>query len=104
VLEARGRIVPLPIALRTGAATDAARRLVGDGERRLRAIAERVPPAVLGDAEWRPLDPTGETLRDVDQPGDLPGADGPRQTPQKRRTRPPEDGRVREEEGRRGLG
>lgn len=72
VLQARGRVVPLPIALRTGAATDAARRLIGDGERRLRAIAERLPPAVLTETEWRPLDPAGDTLRDVDEPGDLP--------------------------------
>ena len=71
ILEARGRLVPLPVALRTGAATTVARRLIGDGERRLRAIVERLPTAVLGDAEWRPLDPRGDTLRDVDEPGDL---------------------------------
>lgn len=70
-LEARGRLVPLPIALRTGAATAAARRLIGDGERRLRAIAERLPTAVLSEGEWRPLDPGGTTLRDVDEPADL---------------------------------
>jgi molybdopterin-guanine dinucleotide biosynthesis protein A len=71
VLESRGRQVPLPIALRTGAATDAARRLVGDGERRLRAILGRLATVVLDEREWRPLDPAGETLRDVDEPGDL---------------------------------
>ena len=71
ILEARGRIVPLPIALRTGAATATARRLIGDGERRLRAIAERLPPIVLNEGEWRPLDPSGDTLRDVDEPRDL---------------------------------
>ena len=71
-LAARGRIVPLPMALRTGAATDVARRLIGDGERRLRGLAERLPAAVIDEAEWRPLDPDGDTLRDVDRPEDLP--------------------------------
>jgi molybdopterin-guanine dinucleotide biosynthesis protein A len=70
-LAARGRLVPLPMALRTGAATDLARRLLGDGERRLRGLAERLPAAVIEEAEWRPLDPDGETLRDVDRPEDL---------------------------------
>lgn len=71
VLEALGRQVPLPLAVRTGAATDAARRLLGDGERRLRAILERLATATIAEGEWRPLDPTAETLLDVDEPGDL---------------------------------
>jgi molybdopterin-guanine dinucleotide biosynthesis protein A len=71
ILESRGREVPLPLACRTGAATDAARRLLGEGERRLRAVIERLPTVVLDEREWRPLDPTGDTLRDVDEPGDL---------------------------------
>jgi len=73
ILEARGRQVPLPLAVRTGAATDAARQLLGDGERRLRAILERLAATAIAEAEWRPLDPTAETLRDVDVPGDLQG-------------------------------
>ncbi len=73
VLEARGRQVPLPLVVRTGAATDAARQLLGDGERRLRAILERLATTAIAEVEWRPLDPTAETLRDVDVPGDLPG-------------------------------
>jgi molybdopterin-guanine dinucleotide biosynthesis protein A len=71
VLDARGRRVPLPLALRTGAGTDAARQLVGDGERRLRAILDRLATLTLAEGEWRPLDPAAETLRDVDVPGDL---------------------------------
>jgi molybdopterin-guanine dinucleotide biosynthesis protein A len=71
-LAARGRVVPLPMALRTGAATDLARRLLGDGERRLRGLAERLPAVVVDEREWRPLDPDGDTLRDVDRPEDLP--------------------------------
>ena len=71
VLAARGRLVPLPTALRTGAASDGVGRLVDDGERRLRSLFERLPTRILEDAEWRPLDPAGDTLRDVDRPEDL---------------------------------
>ena len=73
VLAARGRQVPLPLAIRTGAATHAARRLLGGGERRLRAVLEDVATLTLDEGEWRPLDPAGDTLRDVDLPADLPG-------------------------------
>jgi molybdopterin-guanine dinucleotide biosynthesis protein A len=71
VLATRGRLVPLPAALRTGAASDHVGRLVGDGERRLRSLFERLPTRILDDGEWRPLDPAGDTLRDVDRPEDL---------------------------------
>ena len=74
VLRSRGALVPLPAAVRTGAATDVTRRLVGDGERRLRSLFERLPTRILEEGEWRPLDPDGETLRDVDRPVDLPEA------------------------------
>ena len=74
VLRSRGALVPLPAAVRTGAATDWTRRLVGDGERRLRSLFERLPTRILEEGEWRPMDPDGETLRDVDRPGDLPRA------------------------------
>lgn len=72
VLRSRGALVPLPAAVRTGAATDWTRRLVGDGERRLRSLFERLPTRILEEGEWRPMDPDGDTLRDVDRPGDLP--------------------------------
>jgi molybdopterin-guanine dinucleotide biosynthesis protein A len=42
-----------------------------DGERRLRSLFERLPTEVLDESEWRPLDPGGATLRDVDRPEDL---------------------------------
>jgi len=73
VLESRGGLVPLPAALRTGAATDRVRRLVDDGERRLRSVFEQFPTRILDEVEWRPLDPDGATLLDVDRPADLPG-------------------------------
>ena len=71
ILASRGDRPPLPAVVRTGAATDVARRLVGDGERRLRSIFERLPTRILEEGEWRPLDPDGATLRDVDRPADL---------------------------------
>jgi molybdopterin-guanine dinucleotide biosynthesis protein A len=74
VLASRGRPAPLPAALRTGAATDLARRLIADGEQRLRTVTQRLATVELDEAEWRALDPSGETLRDVDRPEDLPSA------------------------------
>jgi molybdopterin-guanine dinucleotide biosynthesis protein A len=71
VLASRGDRVPLPAVVRTGAATTWARQLVGDGERRLRSLFERLPTRALDEGEWRPFDPDGATLRDVDRPGDL---------------------------------
>jgi molybdopterin-guanine dinucleotide biosynthesis protein A len=73
VLGSRGDVVPLPAALRVGAATDVARRLIGDGERRLRTLFDRLSTRVLADGEWRPLDPSGDTLRDVDRQEDVSG-------------------------------
>ena len=69
LLEHRGRRQQLPFAVRTGAGTDAARRLLAQGERRLGALTDRLPVRVLAEEEWRPLDPDARTLRDVDEPG-----------------------------------
>ena len=71
-LEWRGRLQPLPVALRTGATTATAARLVEDGERSLRGLFERLPTRLIDEAAWRPLDPEGTTLRDVDVLSDLP--------------------------------
>jgi molybdopterin-guanine dinucleotide biosynthesis protein A len=71
ILERRGRPEPLPAVVRVGPATDAARRLLGDGERSLRALFERLPTRFLAEATWRPLDPAARTLHDVDVPADL---------------------------------
>jgi molybdopterin-guanine dinucleotide biosynthesis protein A len=70
-LESRGRLEPLPVAVRTGAATDVASRLVTEGERSLRALFERLPTRLIDEAAWRPLDPEAATLHDVDVPADL---------------------------------
>jgi molybdopterin-guanine dinucleotide biosynthesis protein A len=71
ILEQRGRSEPLPAALRTGAATAMVRRLVADGERSLRSLFDRLPTRIIDEAAWRPFDPDGQTLRDVDEVGDL---------------------------------
>jgi molybdopterin-guanine dinucleotide biosynthesis protein A len=74
LLEHRGRRQQLPFAVRTGAGTDAARRLLAQGERRLGALTDRLTVRVLPEEEWRPLDPDARTLRDIDEPADLPGS------------------------------
>jgi molybdopterin-guanine dinucleotide biosynthesis protein A len=73
LLEHRGGRQQLPFAVRTGAGTDVGRRLLAQGERRLGALTDRLAVRVLAEEEWRPLDPDARTLRDVDEPGDLPG-------------------------------
>jgi molybdopterin-guanine dinucleotide biosynthesis protein A len=72
VLEFRGRREPLPVALRVGAATIAAQRLLGEGERSIHALLRGLRTRELLEGEWRALDPTAATLTDVDVPGDLP--------------------------------
>ena len=64
---------PLPMALRRTHVGPAVDRLLGSGERRLRALLVELDVVVLEPATWRADDPSGETLRDVDVPDDLPG-------------------------------
>ncbi|HEX5012623.1 MAG TPA: NTP transferase domain-containing protein [Candidatus Limnocylindrales bacterium] len=73
VLVRSGIFRPLPAALRNGAATQAARRILADGERSLVALMRELRTRHVAEAEWRGLDPAGATLLDVDTPGDLPG-------------------------------
>ena len=72
VLLQRSEPRPLPAVLRNGAATPAARRLLADGERSLRALVRALATRELAEGEWRGLDPDGATLIDVDRPEDLP--------------------------------
>ena len=74
VLVQRGEMRPLPSAVRNGAATQAARYLLGEGERSLGALIRMLRARSIPEGEWRPLDPTAATLLDVDVPGDLPGS------------------------------
>ena len=48
-----------------------AERLLGGGERSLRALVTSLVLEEITEAEWRTLDPDGATLRDVDRPEDL---------------------------------
>jgi len=73
VLVERGAARPLPLAVRNGAASQAARRLIGEGERSLRRLLDALSARRLDEVEWRGLDPEGATLRDVDRPEDLAG-------------------------------
>lgn len=71
---------PLPFAADRDAAVIAAERLLRDGARSLRGLLLTLGAATIPAAAWRPLDPDGATLRDIDLPGDLPAApatDGP---------------------------
>lgn len=72
LLEADGDTRPLPMALRREPASAVLSPAIARGERRLRALAELLPTAVLAEADWRRLDPTGATTTDVDTPADLP--------------------------------
>jgi molybdenum cofactor guanylyltransferase len=65
---------PLPMAARRSIVQPIVDRLLASGERRLRALLAELDAVVaIHPAIWRADDPTGETLRDVDVPGDLPG-------------------------------
>ena len=70
-LEFRGRVEPLPLAVRVGAATPLVRRLLGTGERSLRSFLAVNGAAHIPEIEWRPLDPAAETLTDIDTRADL---------------------------------
>jgi molybdopterin-guanine dinucleotide biosynthesis protein A len=64
---------PLPVVLRVDRAREASHALLGRGERSLRALLAALRVTTLGEGTWRPLDPHGGTLRDVDFPEDLSG-------------------------------
>jgi molybdopterin-guanine dinucleotide biosynthesis protein A len=76
VLSLAGRPQQLPIALRVEDALAAARRLVGDGFRRIDDLLDELRPHAVDESSWRELDPDGSTLRDVDRPADLRGRGG----------------------------
>jgi molybdenum cofactor guanylyltransferase len=62
----------LPMAVRVEAAHAAGRDLIAFDHRRLRALLEALHAGAVPMSIWRPLDPDGRTLRDVDTPADLP--------------------------------
>ena len=73
ILESPGapRRQGLPLALREHAALGAARLARETGDRSLAGLLDRLRTLELPADEWQPLDPAGDTLADVDTPGDL---------------------------------
>lgn len=61
---------PLPIVLGTAARLPLAVALAS-GEHSLRAFLNRLTVLTLAEEDWRPLDPAGDTLVDIDVPQDL---------------------------------
>ena len=61
----------LPLALREHAALGAARAGLETGDRSLTGLIDRLRTLELPADAWQPLDPAGDTLADVDTPGDL---------------------------------
>lgn len=66
-----GRLEPLVACYRRPAAASAAAELVSHGERRLGALLERLPITRIEEPEWRHVDPSGASFRDVDEPSEL---------------------------------
>ena len=90
---------------RRPSATEPRRRprgaLLGEGERSLVALFRTLSTQRIAEADWRGLDPGGETLRDVDTPADLRPGYGAR--PGQTKTPAGSGGRVRWEGGQREL-
>lgn len=70
-LRLRNQRSQLPLAVRVGAASAAAARLLAQKERSLTALIRALHTSDLDEGAWRPLDPTALTLRDVDRPTDV---------------------------------
>jgi molybdopterin-guanine dinucleotide biosynthesis protein A len=77
ILGSEGRRALLPLAIRREIAAAVAPELFARGERRLGALPDAVRLTALPPAEWRKDDPAGDTLVDVDEPGDLSRASIP---------------------------
>ena len=76
ILAGPGPVQTLPAARRVDRARVAVRQGLEGESRALRALYDRLTVVVLPEAAWRPLDPDGASLRDVDTPADLPGSAG----------------------------
>ena len=71
-LRDAGRVLPLPSVVRVDPAREAAHGLLHAGERSLRSLLEALHVAVIDQPTWTALDPGRGTVRDVDEPTDLP--------------------------------
>jgi molybdopterin-guanine dinucleotide biosynthesis protein A len=70
-LEVDGVLRPLPIALRVEPARDAVRGAMAGPRRSLRDLLDGLRVATIAEAEWRRLDPDGDTVLDIDVEPDL---------------------------------
>ena len=73
VLAQPGGGRPLPCALRVPVARLATDHALATGERSLRAMLAALRVRELPEASWRALDPSADTLIDIDVPADLEG-------------------------------
>ncbi len=73
-LEEDGQLRPLPAALRVATARPAADVALASGTRSLLGLFGRLRVEKLTPAEWRAIDPRGDSLLDVDTRDDLPPA------------------------------
>jgi molybdopterin-guanine dinucleotide biosynthesis protein A len=69
--DPEARPQPLPFAARTDDVRLAAPVRLAEGDRSLRGLLAALHATVLPEAVWRPLDPAGRTLDDIDTPEDL---------------------------------
>lgn len=67
-----GRSQPL-VACYSTTIVDTATRLLAGGERRMTALLEQVAVVAIADDQWRAVDPSGRSFRDVDTVDDLRG-------------------------------
>jgi molybdopterin-guanine dinucleotide biosynthesis protein A len=73
-LEVGGAKKPLPVALRVEPARAAAHVAMAGSRRSLRDLLDGLRVAAIPEAEWRAIDPAGDTLLDIDRPPDLAAA------------------------------
>jgi molybdopterin-guanine dinucleotide biosynthesis protein A len=71
VLDEAGVRRPLPIAAKREAALVAAEAALAGGERSLRSLLDRLETASVPEGEWRSVDPSADSLADIDTPADL---------------------------------
>lgn len=70
-LIADGWTQPLPVALDRGRALTSGDALRSNGVLSLRRLIESLRVHALQEHEWRAIDPAGDSLRDIDTPGDF---------------------------------
>jgi molybdopterin-guanine dinucleotide biosynthesis protein A len=71
VLLERGERRSLPMAVRRDPALAAGRDALAAGRRSLLAVTDRLEVDAIDEAVWRPIDPDGRSLVDVDRPADV---------------------------------